>query len=169
MLVDDFENYPAGWTNSAPVGWLEAPAAKSYSSYYLVEWRGKTKYDSMAQTAYVTTYSDDDEWQVERVPYNIPGALVYYRNTRRNTYALRPNHADSPSYGPKYQLLVVDMNPRPLRRGPSSTLHFGPGQPDGQLRRCPDDAAVARRSPSPDLCRLHRTWSAPSTSRRSRR
>ena len=119
-LVDDFENYPAGWTNSAPVGWLEAPAAKSYTSYYLVEWRGKTKYDSMAQTAYVTNYSDEDEWQVDRVPYNIPGALVYYRNTKYgSTYALRPNHADSPSYGPKYQLLVVDMNPRPLRVGPA--------------------------------------------------
>ena len=83
-----------------------------------MEWRGKTKYDSMVQTAYVTNYSDDDEWQVERVPYNIPGALVYYRNTKYgSTYALRPNQYDPPSYGPKYQLLVVDMNPRPLRVG----------------------------------------------------
>lgn len=116
-LVDDFEKFPEGWTNSDP-GWYESPSTKTYTNYYLVEWRGKTKYDSMTQTAYVTTYSDDDEWRVERVPYNIPGALVYYRNTKYgSTYALRPNHNDPPSYGPKYQLLVVDMNPLQLRIG----------------------------------------------------
>ena len=86
------------------MGWHESPAAKSYTNYYLVEWRGKTKYDSMVQTAYVTTYSDEDEWQVERVPYNIPGALVYYRNTKYgSTYAcgrttpIRPATARSTS------------------------------------------------------------------------
>jgi hypothetical protein len=60
----------------------------------------------------VTTYSDDDEWQVERVPYNIPGALVYYRNSEfTSSYSIMGGMGEEPSYGSKYQLLVVDMNP----------------------------------------------------------
>ena len=119
-LVDDFESGLTGWTNSSPVGWLLSPSTKSYTNYYLVEWRGETKYDSMVRTAYVTNYSDVDEWQVERVPYNIPGALVYYRTTKYpSTYSQRPFYADPPSYGPKNKLLVVDMNPGPLRYGAS--------------------------------------------------
>lgn len=124
VLIDDFEAATApatfpGWTNSA-TGWVVVPTAKSYANYYLAEWRSKTKYDNAVKTAYVTNYSDEDEWQVERVPYNIPGALLYYRNTKYvNTYNLGANQADAPSYGPKYQLLVVDMNPVPLRYGAS--------------------------------------------------
>jgi hypothetical protein len=92
------------------------PTTRSFTNYYLVEWRNATKYDQMVKTAYVTNYSDDDEWQVERVPYNIPGALVYYRNTKySNGYDMYPNFPADPSYGPKNSLLVVDMHPEPLR------------------------------------------------------
>jgi immune inhibitor A len=118
-LVDDFEqaedpDFP-GWTNSDP-GWYVAPMDRLYTRYYLAELRSDTKYDAMATTAYVTTYSDEDEWNVERVPYNIPAVLLYFRNTKYGgSYALRPNSGDPPSLGPKYQLLVVDMHPNPLR------------------------------------------------------
>jgi immune inhibitor A len=129
-VLDDFEaavaprNFP-GWTNSSP-GWIVAPLTKHYTHYYLLEWRAKTKYDKMTQTAYVTTYSDDDEWQVERVPYNIPGALLYYRNQRYgDTYSLGPNTYDVPSIGPKYQLLVVDMNHGPMRLGDTPETYRG--------------------------------------------
>ncbi|HNT74128.1 MAG TPA: immune inhibitor A [Anaerolineae bacterium] len=114
VLVEDFEDavepgtFP-GWESN---GWLVVPAIKSYSNYYLIEWRSKTRYDSMMKTAYYFR----DETSVEHVPYNIPGALVYYRNAKYgSTYSLRPNHGDAPSYGPKYQLLVVDMNYGPDR------------------------------------------------------
>lgn len=114
-LVDNFETatepstFP-GWTNDT-VPWIVVPYLKYYTQYYLVEWRSHTKYDEQVKTAYVSTYYDDDEWQVERVPYNIPGALVYYRNTKYgNAYDQRGYYADPLSYGPKNKLLLVDMN-----------------------------------------------------------
>ena len=103
-----------GWTNSSP-GWMVVPTSPSYANYYLVEWRAATKYDKMLRTAYVTSYEDDDEWAVERVPYNIPGALLYYCNTKyRFTSSLRTDLTKAPSIGPKYPLLVVDMNYQPM-------------------------------------------------------
>ena len=95
----------------------------SYSNYYLVEWRTNTKYDGMIKTAYVTTYTDEDEWAVQRVPYNIPGAVIYYSNDRYGfAGALRSNLTAPPSIGPKYHLLVVDMNYEPLRLGDSGIV-----------------------------------------------
>ena len=149
-LVDDFEAAVApstfpGWANSDP-GWFVAPTSRSYPNYYLVEWRADTKYDRMVRTAYVTTYSDEDEWQVQRVPYNIPGALLYYRNAKYSaSYSLLPNEYDPPSIGPKYQLLVVDMNPGPLRlgaTGPYSTtiLSARAGSYDAALTLQPSEA-----------------------------
>jgi immune inhibitor A len=129
VLVDDFEGATApetfpGWSNSDP-GWYVAPTSKSFPNYYLVEWRADTKYDKMLRTAYATSYNGEEGWQVQRTPYNIPGALLYYRNAKyRSTYALVPNNYDPPSIGPKYQLLVVDMNYGPMRlsaTGPYST------------------------------------------------
>jgi immune inhibitor A len=110
-------------TNPSP-GWVVAPLTRNYTNYYLVEWRAPTKYDKMVATAYVTTYTDADEWRVERVPYNIPGAPLYYRNSKYvNTCNLRDNHGDPPSMGPKYQLLVVDMNYGPMRLPTASTTY----------------------------------------------
>jgi len=112
--VDDFSGasgttFP-GWTNSNP-GWQVTPSTKSYTNYYLLEWRGETKYDKMVKTAYVTTKNDANGWNVARVPYNIPGGLLYYRNTKYpNSYSQRGSYGDAPSYGPKNKLLVVDMN-----------------------------------------------------------
>ena len=109
-------NFP-GWTNSSP-GWMVVPTSPSYANYYLVEWRAATKYDKMLRTAYVTSYVDDDEWEVERVPYNIPGALLYYCNTKYDfTYSLRTDLTKAPSIGPKHPLLVVDMNYQPMYLG----------------------------------------------------
>jgi immune inhibitor A len=135
--LDDFEGASGStfpnWTNTtnAATGWVVAPVTKSYSNYYLVEWRSDTKYDQMVRTAYATTYYDADEWQVARIPYNIPGALVYYRNARfLGNKDLGANLYASPSIGPKYQLLVVDMNPAPLRRmgasGAYSYTYYSP-------------------------------------------
>jgi immune inhibitor A len=115
-LVDDFSaatgtvTFP-GWTNSTPDPWYVVPLTKQYTNYYLLEYRGNTKYDSQAKTAYVTVDSGTNYWQVARVPYNIPGGLLYYRSTKyANGYSQRGYYADAPSYGPKNKLLVVDMN-----------------------------------------------------------
>ena len=125
--IDDFTSAVAspvsipGWTNSTTDGWRVVPTVDSYTNYYLVEWRNNTKYDGMAKTAYITTDSDTNLWRVERVPYNVPGALVYYRNAKySSSYSQLPNYNDGPSFGPKYQLLLVDMNYGPMRRGTTS-------------------------------------------------
>ncbi|RPJ83292.1 MAG: hypothetical protein EHM18_14530, partial [Acidobacteria bacterium] len=117
--VDDFEtasgtgSFP-NWTNSSP-GWLVAPIADDYPSYYLVEWRAESKYDSTLKAFPVVKNINEEGMQVERIPYNIPGALIYYRNTRYPfSYSMVDNLWDEPSLGPKHQLLVVDMNPKPV-------------------------------------------------------
>jgi immune inhibitor A len=122
ISLSQFENAVApstfpGFVNSSP-GWTVVPTATSYPNYYLVEWRTGTKYDKMLRTAYVTNYSDEDEWQVERVPYNIPGAVIYYCNTfYKSSYSLKSHMESDPSLGPKNPLLVVDMNYGPMRLG----------------------------------------------------
>lgn len=119
VLVDDFAaatgpgTFP-GWTNSDP-GWYTVPSEMVYPNYYLVEWRSMTKYDAkIHETAYIHNSVDPDV--VSRIPYNMPAALIYYRNTKYGaTYAQRGNYADPPSLGSKYQLLIVDQNWDPVR------------------------------------------------------
>jgi immune inhibitor A len=99
------------------------PSTQSYPNYYLIEWRTNTKYDRMLKTAYVKNIDNTDEWRVERVPYNIPGAVLYYCNTRYNdTYQLVTNMSAAPSVGPKYPLLVVDMNYEPMHLDNNGTV-----------------------------------------------
>jgi len=122
VLIDDFEGATApgdfpGWTNSDP-GWLVVPTTATHNRYYLVEWRTLTKYDQMiAKTAYIHNYSDEEHGDVvSRIPYNMPAALLYYRDTTYGaTYAMRGNAGDPPSDGSKYQLLVVGQNWEPMR------------------------------------------------------
>ena len=115
--------FPGSWRNSTP-GWLVVPTtATSYPNYYLVEWRTNTKYDRMLKTAYAKNLDEENEWQVERVPYNIPGAVLYYCNTLYgNSYQLSGNLTASPSIGPKYPLLVIDMNYQPMRLDDNLTI-----------------------------------------------
>jgi immune inhibitor A len=119
VVVDDFESaQPDGifpnWTNSSP-GWYVAPRASKYANYYMLEWRSETKYDRWLKKTGVTKQLDEDGWQVEFVPYNIPGALLYYRDGRYGfSYEMGENYVDSPSPGPKHMLLLVDMNPDPV-------------------------------------------------------
>ena len=126
--IDSFEGATApstfpGWANN---GFSVVPISRFFSNYYLVEWRADTKYDKMVRTAYVTTDSGPDLWRVERVPYNIPAALLYYRNARYPSgYSQRGYYTDSPSYGPKNKLLVVDMNYQPMRLGTTAGTYQG--------------------------------------------
>jgi immune inhibitor A len=115
-LIDDFSSasgdgtFP-GWTNSTPDGWYVVPSFKQYNNYYLLEYRGNTKYDSQVKTAYVTVDSGPNLWKIEHVPYNIPGGLLYYRSAKYpGGYSQFGYYGDPPSYGPKNKLLVVDMN-----------------------------------------------------------
>ncbi len=58
------------------------------------------------------------------MPYNIPGAVLYYCNERykKHYYGLQPYMSSPPSIGPKSTLLVVDMNYEPLRLGDTGVV-----------------------------------------------
>lgn len=117
-LLSDFEDFDTAFTHSDP-SWEVVPTVKSFPRYYLVEWRNATKYDQMVRTAYITRKNNDtDGWVVDRIPYNIPGAVIYYRDGSMpdSGYSLNTSAITAPpSFGPKLKLLVVDMNPEAMR------------------------------------------------------
>ena len=111
---EDFESSFSDWTNN---GWREVPYTAVYPHYYLVEWRNSNGFDKSLLYPYNTNYADQDEWRVDRVPANVPGAVVMYRNTKYDfSYTLDPQLFDPPSIGSKYGLLVVDTNFWPVER-----------------------------------------------------
>ena len=60
-------------------------------------------------------YNDDDEWEVDRCAYTVPGMLLWLRNAARDfDYTLSDSWYDPPSAGPKHALLVVDSHYRPM-------------------------------------------------------
>ncbi|MEO8082612.1 MAG: M6 family metalloprotease domain-containing protein [Ardenticatenales bacterium] len=152
--VDDFGAGLGAWTNE---GWVATPYTLHHPQYYLVEWRNAQGWDRSLLGAYQTNYRDADEWRVDRVPANLPGAVVMLRNLKYPfSGALNPQLADPPSWGAKYGLLVVDPNFTPVERpsgGPFSgalqsldaalTLP-GARQPDYTLElRDPDTKALS--------------------------
>ena len=60
------------------------------------------------------------EWLVERIPYNAPGALVWYRNTSYTNNGINNFTFNPPSLGAKGMLLLVDSHFEPLRREPGT-------------------------------------------------
>ncbi len=104
------------FTDTSGAGWHRDSGTAVRAHYYLVEWRNLDGFDAGLQYAYDTTYSHD-AWLVERVPYNAPGMLVWYRDTTWGNV----NHVTStttalPSAGSKGGLLLVDSHYEPLRR-----------------------------------------------------
>ena len=63
------------------------------------------------------TYQAEGAWKVEKIKYNAPGALVWYRDTSygNNNHVLN-NLTSLPSEGAKGGLLIVDSHFDPLRR-----------------------------------------------------
>jgi immune inhibitor A len=124
---DDVEGGATGWTASVGswvegqalgAGWVVDSGTSTKAHYYLVEWRNFDGFDEGLKYAYDTTYQDaTGQWKVEKIKYNAPGALVWYRDT---TYG-NANHTASnltalPSEGTKGGLLIVDSHFDPLRR-----------------------------------------------------
>ena len=94
--------------------------ARTNAQYYLVEWRNFDGFDKGLQYAYDTTYQKlggDGAWKVEKIKYNAPGALVWYRDTSYgNANHVLNNLTTLPSEGAKGGLLIVDSHFDPLRR-----------------------------------------------------
>jgi len=113
LFEDDVESSQGNWNTG---GWVIGPVQESFPRYYLVEWRNMSGFDRGLAYPYYTTYYDEDEWQVQRTPYSVPGMLVYLRDM---TYGLDYTLDDAalmdgPSIGPKHGLLLVDSHPFPF-------------------------------------------------------
>ena len=104
------------FTDTDGAGWHRDTGTRNQAHYFLAEWRNLDGFDAGLQYAYDTNYLHD-AWEVERVPYNAPGMLVWYRDT---TYG-GVNHVtltttNLPSTGSKGGLLIVDSHFDPYRR-----------------------------------------------------
>ncbi|MCW3818362.1 immune inhibitor A [Micromonospora sp. DR5-3] len=120
---DDAENGTNGWTltggtftDTTGAGWHTDGGSQVKAQYYLAEWRNFDGFDAGLKYAYDTVYSRE-AWKVDKVSYNAPGMLVWYRDTVLGDV----NHVTAqltslPSYGAKGGLLIVDSHNEPLRR-----------------------------------------------------
>ena len=123
---DDVEGGAAGWTaetgsfdGGTGAGWVMSSGQFSFGQYYLAEWRNFDGFDLGLKYTYDSDYLrfDTGEWSVQRVPYNAPGMLVWYRDIQYGGV----NHVTNqlfalPSHGSKGGLLLVDSHFDPLRR-----------------------------------------------------
>ncbi|RZT82190.1 immune inhibitor A [Micromonospora violae] len=120
---DDVEGGANGWTatggtfvDTTGEGWVIDSGTEVHAQYYLAEWRNFDGFDAGLQYTYDTIYSRD-AWKVDRIKYNAPGMLVWYRDTALGDV----NHVTGqmtalPSYGAKGGLLIVDSHFDPYRR-----------------------------------------------------
>ncbi|MDM4784484.1 M6 family metalloprotease domain-containing protein [Micromonospora sp. b486] len=121
---DDVESGAAGWTqtggtftDTSGAGWYIDSGTQVKSHYYLAEWRNFDGFDKGLKYTYDTVYSHE-AWKVDRIAYNAPGMLVWYRDTQLGDV----NHVTAqmtalPSYGAKGGLLIVDSHNDPCAAG----------------------------------------------------
>ncbi|MFC7650035.1 immune inhibitor A domain-containing protein [Streptosporangium lutulentum] len=139
---DDVEGGGNGWapsggtfTNTHGQGWTVNDGQREISRFYLAEWRNFDGFDKGLQYTYTTNYSRDGAWKVEKVKYNAPGMLVWYRDATYTNNSVTDNLDLAPSLGAKGSLLLVDSHFDPLRRtgkaaekDPTQTKNM-PGRP----------------------------------------
>ncbi|WP_425748602.1 immune inhibitor A domain-containing protein [Micromonospora sp. DT47] len=114
--ANDWTQTGGTWTDTTGAGWHMDSGTQVKAHYYLAEWRNFDGFDKGLKYAYDTVYSHD-AWKVDKLSYNAPGMLVWYRDTTWGNV----NHATAqltalPSYGAKGGLLIVDSHNEPLRR-----------------------------------------------------
>ncbi|HEX6127884.1 MAG TPA: immune inhibitor A domain-containing protein [Candidatus Limnocylindria bacterium] len=142
---DDVESGAGDWTSTLGTfagtsgsGWEINDGVFSYAQYYLAEWRNFDGFDLGLKYTYDSDYLrfDTGEWSVQRVPYNAPGMLVWYRDIQYgNQNWVTANQFAGPSIGSKGGLLLVDSHFDPLRRqgaaadADPSTLNNIPSRP----------------------------------------
>jgi immune inhibitor A len=157
---DDVEGGANGWTpqtgtftTTTGEGWKIDTGTSQGAHYYMAEWRNYDGFDQGLKYAYDTTYNNFGPWKVEKIAYNAPGMLVWYRDTTYgNVNHVTATTTDLPSVGSKGGLLLVDSHFDPLRRTGTaaakdpSTLNNLPsrpqsnniafGQPSNPFREC---------------------------------
>ncbi|MFI6453249.1 immune inhibitor A domain-containing protein [Streptosporangium amethystogenes] len=120
---DDLEGGLNGWTaiggsfnNTNGQGWTLNDGRREVSRFYLAEWRNLDGFDKGLQYTYTTNYSRDGAWKVEKVKYNAPGMLVWYRDSNYTNNSVGNNLELAPSIGSKGSLILVDSHFDPVRR-----------------------------------------------------
>ncbi|MFG2073182.1 immune inhibitor A domain-containing protein [Nonomuraea maritima] len=119
---DDAES-DTGWlhaggtfTNTSGQGWTRNNGEREISRFYLAEWRNFDGFDEGLKYTYDTDYLRDGAWKVQKLQYNAPGLLVWYRDSTLSNNNVAENIQAQPSIGSKGSLLVVDSHYEPLRR-----------------------------------------------------
>lgn len=127
VWTDDVESGDNGWTkdngtwtDTRGEGWRMDTGTHINAQFYLAEWRNFDGFDEGLKYTYDTTYSAE-AWKVEKIKYNAPGMLVWFRDTSYGSGMDVTNHVTSnltalPSGGAKGGLLIVDSHFDPLRR-----------------------------------------------------
>ena len=152
LFFDDVEAGTDGWSTNH---WVLTPLTRIYPMYYLAEWRNDSGFDRGLKYPYQTVYNNDatNEWEVDRVPYSVPGMLLWLRNGARDfDYTLSDSWYDPPSTGPKHALLVVDSHYWPLtwdnfKYSSGANLRIG-------VRGQPSNAAFTLQETTPFTIRL---------------
>ena len=104
------------FTDTSGAGWHRDSGTSTRAHYYLAEWRNFDGFDKGLQYTYDSTYLHD-AWKVEKIKYNAPGMLVWYRDTTfGNDNHVTADLAALPSTGSKGGLLLVDSHFDPFRR-----------------------------------------------------
>jgi immune inhibitor A len=135
LWSDDVEGGANGWTattgsfdGGSGAGWVTSSGQFSFAQYYLAEWRNLDGFDQGLAYTYDSDYLrfDNGEWSVQRVPYNAPGMLVWYRDIQYGNFnQTTANLTALPSGGAKGGLLIVDSHFDPLRRTGEAAAHDG--------------------------------------------
>jgi immune inhibitor A len=122
VWTDDVDSGENGWTptvdtftDSTGAGWTRSTGTADYEQYYLVEWRNTVGFDKGLRTPYSTNFFVDGEWNVNRLPYNAPGMLVWQRDSAYSFNDVNNHQFDAPSIGSKGQVLLVDAHFDPAR------------------------------------------------------
>ncbi len=104
------------FTNTTGAGWHRDSGTSVRTHYYLAEYRTFDGFDEGLKYTYDSTYLHD-AWKVEKIKYNAPGVLVWYRDTTYgNNNHVTANLGALPSHGSKGGLLLVDSHFDPFRR-----------------------------------------------------
>ena len=105
------------FTDTSGAGWHRDSGTSTRTHYYLAEWRNFDGFDKGLQYTYDSTYLHD-AWKVEKIKYNAPGMLVWYRDTTWGN----DNHVVDQPDGPAEHRLQGRPAPRrqPLRPVPTA-------------------------------------------------
>lgn len=113
VMSDDGEAADTNWQFSS--SWRKSDGSQAFPHSYYLQWR------NVSSDGGVDRGLGQSNWAYG--PYNT-GLLIWYENTRYGDNRVRQHLFDSPSFGPKGRLLLVDAHPEPERDPASVNAGF---------------------------------------------